>query len=261
MTDLVIGLLFVFIIMLMFFALQYQSAERQSQEAEQRNNEQSLELARTNEALKRATKQLFNAEEVRRKILENLYSRMSEQGIKVDIDPNQGILRLGEDILFDKGKADITSQGDRAVAALANALAAVLPCYTIGGLSATASECPQERALVNSIYIEGHTDNDPLTRKQLGMSDNLDLSAIRATNTFRALLEKKSDLLAFHNREDSPVLSVSGYGEYRPIERDQPTESLKRKNRRIDLRILMSTPRSEDARRLEDEIQMRPKEP
>ena len=110
MTDLMVGLLFIFIIMLMFFALQYRDAELQR---------------------KQATEQLVNAEQVRDEILEDLQNRLRERGINVQIVKDQGILRLPEAILFDKSKADINPRGDDAVAALADALAAVLPCYTL----------------------------------------------------------------------------------------------------------------------------------
>ena len=87
-----------------------------------------------------------------------------------------------------------------------------------------------------------------------GMRDNLDLSAIRATNTFRRLIAKRPDLLEFKNTRDFSILSVSGYGEYRPAAQGEPTPENKAKNRRIDLRILMTTPRAEDAARFEREI-------
>lgn len=85
------------------------------------------------------------------------------------------------------------------------------------------------------------------------MRDNLDLSAIRATNTFRRLVAKRPDLLEFKNTREFAILSVSGYGEYRPAS-GEPTPENKAKNRRIDLRILMTTPRAEDVARFEREI-------
>jgi chemotaxis protein MotB len=232
MTDLMVGLLFIFIIMLMFFALQYREAERQRKDA---------------------TDQLVNSEQVRDDILEDLQRRLRDHGINVQVVKDQGILRLPEAILFDKGKADINQRGSEAIAAVAEALTAVLPCYTLGGLSA-GERCPQQRATIESIYIEGHTDVDRLSPRT-GMKDNIDLSAVRATNTFRLLIEKNQSLLRFKNKSSFPVLSVSGYGEYRPVQVDQSTEAQKAINRRIDLRILMTTPRSEDAQHFEEDLQ------
>jgi chemotaxis protein MotB len=168
----------------------------------------------------------------------------------VDIVKDQGVLRLGEEILFAKGSPDTTN--DKAIDILAQALATVLPCYTaITSLPPT--DCPPKRAVIESIFIEGHTDVDVLTPRQ-GMRDNLDLSAIRAANTFRRLVAKRADLLEFKNTREFAILSVSGYGEYRPAAPGEPTLENKAKNRRIDLRILMTTPRAEDAARFEREI-------
>jgi chemotaxis protein MotB len=87
--------------------------------------------------------------------------------------------------------------------------------------------------------------------------DNLDLSALRATSTFRELLRVKRELGLYLNPNGKPVLSVSGYGEYRPVtpEPGETAESFKQRNRRIDLRILMATPRSEDAKQMQRDLQ------
>ena len=113
-------------------------------------------------------------------------------------------------------------------------------------------DCKRERGhRIESFYIEGHTDEvDFPPNGQI--KDNLDLSAMRATNTYRALLEGRrpvegsAGLSALSNlctRKSpqapcEPILSVSGYGETRPIGNDLS------RNRRIDLRIIMLTPES-----------------
>jgi flagellar motor protein MotB len=79
------------------------------------------------------------------------------------------------------------------------------------------------------------------------MKDNLQLSTVRAANTYRMIVQKRGELLEFKNARGFPVLSVSGYGEFRPAVSDQSTEESKAKNRRIDLRIVMATPRAVDA--------------
>ena len=234
MTDLMVGLLFIFIIMLMFFALQFKDAREQTVD------------------------HLRSAEEVRRQILSDIEQLLKEQGIEVKVVWDQGMLRLPESVLFEKGSAELNAQGRRSIEALASALMEVLPCYTSGELSRTEG-CPARIATVDAIFIEGHTDNDPLTPRS-GMRDNLDLSVMRATNTYRALLDASTDdagvvaVLMFENSRDVPVLSVSGYGEYRPVEADQDTEELKAKNRRIDLRILMTTPQSKDVEVIQDNL-------
>lgn len=229
MTDLMVGLLFVFIIMLMFFALQFRDATKKQEGV---------------------IDKITNAELVRNDILDNLERLLKERGIKVEIVHDQGILRLRDDILFDKGIADVKQSGIDAIRKVGEALDIILPCYTRGPRSKPDDACPGRRAIVEAIFIEGHTDTDPLTPRP-GMIDNLDLSAMRATNTYRALIMADRAVLDFHNTRATPILSVSGYGEYRPVIAVQPTENEKQKNRRIDLRILMTAPRSEDARALQ----------
>jgi chemotaxis protein MotB len=236
MTDLMVGLLFIFIIMLMVFALQYREAERKNLEAEQ--------------VIKKTTERLVDADQVRDEILETLRKYLLDHGLVVDIVKDQGVLRLGEEILFAKGSPE--TNNDRAIDILSQALATVLPCYTANA-APSPDKCPPRRALIESIFIEGHTDIDAL-QPRVGMRDNLDLSAIRATNTFRKLVSKRSDLLEFKNTRGFAILSVSGYGQYRPAIEGEPTVENKAKNRRIDLRILMTTPRAEDAARFEREI-------
>ena len=67
----------------------------------------------------------------------------------------------------------------------------------------------------------------------------------------------KPELALYLNPNGKAILSVSGYGAFRPvaIEPGEPPEFFKQRNRRIDLRILMATPRSEDAKRIQEGLQ------
>ena len=71
----------------------------------------------------------------------------------------------------------------------------------------------------------------------------------------------KKELGLYENAHGKPILSVSGYGEFRPLapESGESAESFKQRNRRIDLRILMASPRSDDARKIESDLQGREK--
>jgi flagellar motor protein MotB len=127
----------------------------------------------------------------------------------------------------------------------------VLPCYTDG--TVRQPDCPSGNHRVESVFLEGHTDSDKLTPHG-GLTDNWDLSVLRATNTYRQLTTMRGDLtkLCFQNQgpQCSPILSVSGYADSRPAAPGIDDAS-KQKNRRIDLRILMATPKGTDL----DEIQ------
>jgi flagellar motor protein MotB len=217
MTDMMVGLVFIFIIMLMYFALQFQDV----------------------------TDKVTGANEEREKILDTLETSLRDKGVPVTIDKENGILRLPEAILFDSGQAELMPSGIKAVGHLADSLAEILPCYTssLQPLPVPERPCPPRRYAIESVYIEGHTDTDRFAGGGM-MRDNMDLSALRATNTFRQIIDRRrelSGLCVWKDKMCSAVLSVSGYGSERPVVRGTSREA-KASNRRIDLRITMVAP-------------------
>jgi chemotaxis protein MotB len=282
MTDVVIGLLFVFIIMLMFFAMRFQEATQRRDETTQKQNE--------------LIEDLTESEKARQQVLQSIGDFLDSRGVSVTIVKDEGVLRLPEDILFAKSNWELSSKSNanRTISVLAEALDVVLPCYTLGARSRQ-ENCPKTKAKVEAIFIEGHADSDaynpqrgslpatpqkpqsggviqnlfgpepppralvaPPTPRPGPPKDNLDLSALRATTTFRELMKAKPELRQYMSPSDKPVLSVSGYGEYRPLAREnnETDDAYKQRNRRIDLRILMATPRSEDAKQLQRDLQL-----
>ena len=216
MTDMMVGLVFIFIILLMYYALQF----------------------------RQVTEELTGADATRAAILAEIQASLKAKGVIVTIDTQNGVLRLPDTILFDSGDDQLKLEGRESVNKLSLALEEVLPCYT---QTTTAAPRPRSCAAtdhsIESVYIEGHTDRDGYSR---GGRDNWDLSVVRATNTYRALVSSRpglSDLCARKGGLCEPVLSVSGYGPQRPIDPGDSIEA-KAKNRRIDLRIIMVAPDS-----------------
>lgn len=212
MADMMVGLLFVFIILLLYFALQFQQKSRA----------------------------LSDATTVRTEILESLRDeiRRANPNLRIEINPTTGVLSLPAEVLFASGQDRLSPEGQQAIRTVGAAMMRVLPCYTI---PRRAQDCRYDgERSIDAIFIEGHTDANPITPNGR-ISDNLDLSAFRATNAFRELRGANPDLLALQNRLRQPILSVSGYGEARPA--SSTDISL---NRRIDLRFLMDTPSPED---------------
>jgi flagellar motor protein MotB len=217
MTDMMIGVLFVFIIMLMAFALNLKSTEAKT----------------------------TGNYETRKEILKQVEKKLAEQGIKIFIDVDNGIARLPEEILFNSGSADIKTPGKDAIAKLHNVLATVLPCY-VEKTDLDKSKCTnsnQSGNYIDTIFIEGHTDNIPINT--LRFTSNWDLSAARAIATFRELSTLQPPLDSFRNSADRAIFSVSGYADTRGITPND-TEEARRKNRRIDIRFVMSTPKPEE---------------
>jgi flagellar motor protein MotB len=219
MTDMMVGLVFIFIILLMFYVLQFRNV----------------------------TDQLNGADRTRTQILEKLQQTLKSKGVEVTIDKQNGVLHLPDAILFDSGHPELKPLGVIAVHHLAEALSDVVPCYTDRGESGLPSSCPPDNHhRIESVYLEGHTDTDNFTGAG-ALSDNWDLSVKRATNTYRELIRARDELRLLCSRNPSgacePVLSVSGYGAQRPIDTGTSLEA-KARNRRIDLRLIMVTPDS-----------------
>ncbi len=223
MTDMMVGLVFIFIILLMYFALQF----------------------------RQTTDQLSSADAARQQILEQVQKSLRAKGVPVEIDRANGLLRLPDAILFDSAQTEPKPGGREAIDKLASALMEVLPCYAEGVPPTANATCKPNARKVESIFIEGHTDSDPLASTPEA-KDNWDLSVKRATSTYRELTTNQPALARLCSTPPGgacqPVLSVSGYADERPAGPGDDVAA-KAKNRRIDVRFLMVSP-SEEYRRM-----------
>ena len=283
-SDLMAGLLFVFIVALFSFALQLSTAsgdlatatleaERQRDRAEVARVAQEAEL----EAMRRAAQAEVAAlreeisgglgAEVRRldeamgrartrrsDLLLSLQTTLERRAVPVTIDPDTGVLRLSDRILFGSGRSDLPSGGParEAVRALADALAAVLPCFAAGAEGR--QECGgQGAAMIDAVFVEGHTD-----RRRLGTGDrdgNYELSANRALNTYAAIQLARPELWELKNATGMPLMGVSGYGPDRPVPgRSGEREEDLAANRRIEIRFLLAAPRAPELDGLRDRL-------
>ncbi|BCW87127.1 hypothetical protein sos41_02530 [Alphaproteobacteria bacterium SO-S41] len=232
MTDMMVGLVFLFVIMLMYFALQY----------------------------RQTTDELTSADRTRREILEEVAATLKRQGVPVEIDPDNGILRLPDSILFDQGREELKPAGEDAVRKVAEAFWAILPCYAelpTTEIAAPLTCAAGNKHRIEAVFIEGHTDDKPMD----GPQGNWGLAANRAINTFKILELQRPELADLcAARTDGvciPVLGVAGYADKRPVHPRPPCDSQgaeapqdcatllndwRANNRRIDIRILMQAP-------------------
>jgi chemotaxis protein MotB len=307
LSDLMVGMLFVFIIMLMAFALNFREAQTTS-EAKQQNAEREIaDLSKTKEkaeadlnetkekALKeiarlrheaeqeieslrgeldgRSTKltgavqvldrfqaELRDAGILRGQMLERIRRTLRERhAIEVLIDSEAGVLRLGDRLLFDTGKdtlrekaTDQQFDGQQVISLLGKVLQEVLPCYTAAEKQIGCP--PSSRAILEAVYVEGHTDNVRFEGR--AKEGNWELSTRRAVTTYVALIDSQPSLRDLRNASGMPLFGVSGYGEERPAA-DNQTDSGKARNRRIDLRFVLATPDSQKLDAMSKEIRER----
>jgi chemotaxis protein MotB len=259
-SDLMVGMLFIFIIILMAFALNLRVAEddasqaqtklvRERDEVQVEKESLALErdrlaaerdrLALERDALSLVTAQLLSDHEVRSDLLATVQSQLRDRQVEVSLDPKAGVLRLPEELLFDSAEAVFRPEGRRRLQELAEVLARTLPCYSRAPPMSQV-DCPGEpQPLLEAVLIEGHTDDVPISTAEF--ADNWELASTRAINTYEALMAFQPSLGDLHNGSGEDLLGVSGYEAHRPVSLE-PTPAGRRLNRRIDLRFLIAAP-------------------
>lgn len=173
----------------------------------------------------------------RREILVKLRDRLLVKFPKLEvvINPEQDALRFQGEGLFRSGSSELERRQREIVETLGRLLNEILVCFTLGERSERGPDCRSGHALIETVQIEGHTDGFG------DFIDNLRLSTERANVSLIAMFDEERSILAHQNLRGEPVMSVSGYGQMRPIETNDTTEG-KAANRRIDLRIIMYAP-------------------
>jgi len=207
---------------------------------------------------------LDDISESRVNILNSIKLKLSQSNINVKIDTISGIVRFDNSVInFRPGSYKPTPKVTATIQKVAEILEEELGCYTLGEKSKINPSCNPNLSLLEAVQLEGHTDNVPLgPRSREELEDNLDLSARRAAAAFRIMISHRPSLMNFKNANivsqtqmdqnlegGQPILSISAYGQFRPVaENNRITRAA---NRRIDLRIIMTTPKNvEEAKRL-----------
>ena len=261
-SDLMVGVLFVFLLMLTAFALNYHDDSARLDQLIAKAQQADRLLAQ-NEALKQRLSQAATAlqrelqdrERVRAGLLERLARGLQSQGIQFVLDQQSGVLRLSDSVPFETGSSDLTEQTRGTLKALAAVLTSTLPCFANGG---TRSDCtPNDQPILETVLVEGHTDRQAYPNMTLMQSqeENDRLSAACALAVFSDLRAEQPGLDQLRNPSGQPLLGISGYGERRPLpDALSLDENDLRRNRRIDLRFVLSARTSADLRRLLREI-------
>lgn len=278
-SDLMVGVLFVFLLMLTVLALNFRDAEQEQmvrlsalQEAQAIAREQTriateqTQIALKKEAenvqlrdlLQEAVAQLEKDIESRQlsrvEMLQNIEERLLERGVRVSIDRRSGVLRLSGDLLFETGAEAYRPAAAQTVRLLAGVLGEVLPCYAAG---APTQACPKPTPILETVLVEGHTDRQPYRGMALATSQarNDFLSTQRALAVFQTLRSAEPQLEALRNGDGLPLLGVSGYGERRPLpDALGETSADFERNRRIDVRFVLTSRTSYELDRLRGQI-------
>lgn len=201
-SDLMAGLLSIFILALCYFMLNFQTV----------------------------TNKYTGNTELRNQLLKDVGKDLQAQGLQVRIDTKQGVLRIPESLLFESGEANIKEQGQAAVSKLSQSLLKTMTR-------------PEYREALETVFIEGHTDNVPIHNEFF--QSNWELSTQRAINTWNLMRNDVPEFNWLVNPRGEPIFSCSGYAETRPVREnglDPNSEAGRAANRRIDIRFVMMPP-------------------
>lgn len=234
MTDLMVGMLFIFIILLMAFALNLKAQEDK----------------------------LTQTDKAREQMLRDIETALKNKGIPVTVLPESGVLRLPEQVLFDVNSAVLQPTGRQAVAKLGEALEEIVPCYA--GTTSKPSCTGKAFGRLESVFIEGHTDDTGALDRNWGLSyERARAVYVHLLEAFPQLGEIKNDKYG-NKGQGEKLLGVSGYADQRPaavcnLSGDKASLVECRKlNRRIDLRFIMAVPDPEKQSQLESTLSPTP---
>src|SRR5438045_3259505 len=90
MTDVVIGLLFIFIIMLMFFAMRFQEATKRWDEATDKQSQSTQKMDDITKKQRELISDLTSTEKARSEILDNIASAFQRRGVTVFVIRDEG---------------------------------------------------------------------------------------------------------------------------------------------------------------------------
>lgn len=176
-------------------------------------------------------------------LVESISQRLNARGISHEKDVPNGIIRLDANTLsFDSGSYTLSENQQNLLSTVARVLSEVVVCYADQSqeeLTILMKCGPEQKGQLKAVFVEGHTDNTPLSVNN-PISSNLELSVLRAL-TVRDILNKFPLLTHLKNTEGDPLFFVAGFGEGNPIRRySEPTADFQ--NRRIDIRLVLEQP-------------------
>lgn len=186
---------------------------------------------------------LQKAEEVRRTILHETAELLHKRGIRVTVSENDTVLSIPNEILgFGTAEFEITADFQSTALEIGEVISEVI-------------HRDNRVEYLDTIFVEGHTDNRPL-RGFMGKG-NWGLSSFRAISLWQLWdenLPEAYQLDSLVNKDKQPLFSVSGYGPTRPVTEFQETEDEFRANRRIDIRFTIRRPSVAEYKRISERL-------
>lgn len=134
------------------------------------------------------------------------FPELDREGVSYGMRDGNMVITISSDVTFDSGKAEVSSKGKQALAAVAKTL--------------------RDKYGDDEYWIEGHTDSDPIQKSKF--ESNRALSIARSMAVLHYLVEDA-------NLADGQCV-VAGWGEYRPLAGND-SKANKAKNRRVEITV------------------------
>jgi chemotaxis protein MotB len=243
-SDLMIGVLFIFIILVAYLSFQISKTKSDTDEKinyallnekltiEKKNLVDELNELKLNQKKNEEMRQKSTAATVR-----IIGKKLQDTNINVVIDEKSGVITFPADILFDTGEFTLSPEGKRIIYESITVLEGLLPCYVSHtGVTKDEDQCKTDNptmSTIETIFIEGHTDSAPISKPNY---DNWHLGLDRARTVYQLFVD--SNMGSYRNDREQPVFGVSSYADGRPARGS--TKSDYSKNRRVEMKVVVS---------------------
>jgi flagellar motor protein MotB len=247
-SDLMASLLAIFILALVVMMIQLHNDRQKVQISIIKLKESLAEIQQAQNAVASALEGVGLREKSLRGMLEEIQRDLKEQGVEVMVS-DTGLHIQEKGLSFELNRFEIQDRYKPAADLIGAAL-----------LNALRNE--KNREILDTVFIEGHTDSVP-NRREMG---NWGLSTYRAislwlywTESPGAYAELK-DLKSLAQEEERPLISISGYADTRPLgfENAIPKPGVEIGNpadRRIDIRFTLASQEKKDLSELQEPFQ------
>lgn len=249
-SDLMASLLAIFIFVLIVTLVEL---EKRREELRLSKDEliESLEgIKEVQEGVINSLTGVSNREQYLSNMLEGIQRDLEKQGVKIVIAENGTVLRIPEQLLqFSLGKYEIPVGQFNAANIIGHALTKAL-------------QQPQNRTLLDTVFLEGHTDS-VANGREMG---NWGLSTYRAISLWNFWTEKPGELVELKKLQtlpadpaqpSKPLISVSGYADTRSTHgllNGQGLKDDRPEDRRIDIRFTMVSSEKNDLENLNENL-------
>ena len=217
LSDLLSGMVFIFIITLIAYIINFSGSREISQTLGQQASDTALRKSY---------------------IIKQVSENLTKQNIIHKADPKSGIISISSDQLgFGTGTHILDQSSISVLTNISTTIGSVITCYSnLPVPTLNKQGCAADlRGQLNRIYIEGHTDNVPF-KKRNSIRDNFDLSLLRAAS-IKSEMEKNKPFSELKRQSGlEEVLIPTGYGASDPIV-DHRSPTSEPKNRRIGFRF------------------------